>query len=164
MLLIGYGYPGRVDDGLGPAFAQAIENLEIPDLEIDANYQLMVEDASAIARHDVVVFADASLNGPEPYDIREIQPGGHLGFSSHSVSPETVLDLAHSLFGAHTRGFMIGIRGYEFNEFGEWLSEKAQENLKHAVRELEPFFSAGSFDGDSRHVPREDRSGTLNTY
>ena len=145
MLLIGYGNPGRVDDGLGPAFAQAFEELHLPDLEVESDYQLTVEDSATSARHQVVVFADASVDGSEPYFIRELEPGGHLGFSSHSVAPETLLDLAHSLFGAQTRGFVVGIRGYKFNEFAEELSAKARENLSAAVRELEPLFRAGSF-------------------
>ena len=47
VLLIGYGNPGRLDDGLGPALAAAVEKLAIPGVTVDADYQLNVEDAAA---------------------------------------------------------------------------------------------------------------------
>ena len=59
ILLIGYGNPGRLDDGLGPAFAKAVEALHTPGVTVEANYQLAVEDAHAVAQHEIVVFADA---------------------------------------------------------------------------------------------------------
>ena len=31
-LVIGYGNPGRLDDGLGPALAEAVEKLDLPGL------------------------------------------------------------------------------------------------------------------------------------
>jgi len=133
VLLIGYGNPGRLDDGLGPALAEAIEKLEIPDVTVDANYQLTVEDASAIAEHDIVVFADAALDGTEPFFFKEILPKKDISFSSHSISPESVLGLAHDMFHGKTKGFALGIRGYEFDEFGQKISSKAQKNLEDAI-------------------------------
>lgn len=43
ILLIGYGNPGRGDDGLGPALAAAIEAMELPGVTVEADYQLMVD-------------------------------------------------------------------------------------------------------------------------
>ena len=60
VLLYGFGNPARGDDGLGPALAAAIEELAIPNITVDANYQLTVEDAADIAGYDAVVFADAA--------------------------------------------------------------------------------------------------------
>ena len=74
VLVIGYGNPGRLDDGLGPALAEALAALELPGVTVEANYQLTVEDAAAVAEHDVVVFADASVNGPEPYSFQPVEP------------------------------------------------------------------------------------------
>jgi len=133
VLLIGFGNPGRRDDGLGPRLAQAVEEAGVVGLDVDSDYQLTVEDAEAVSRYDMVVFADASFNGPAPYEFRSIEAGGAPGFSSHSVEPEEVLMLAKTLFGKTPRGYVLGIRGYEFNEFGEGLSGKAEENLKAAV-------------------------------
>ena len=133
VLLIGYGNPGRLDDGLGPALADAVSRLDIPDVTVDADYQLTVEDAGAVAEHDVAIFADASVSGPEPFSFQPIEPKPAMSFTSHSVAPEAVLGLAHGLFGATTRGYVLGVRGYAFNEFGEKLSDRARANLASAV-------------------------------
>lgn len=133
ILLIGYGNPGRLDDGLGPALAAEAEGWNMPGLTVDADYQLTVEDAAEIARHEMVIFADASVNGREPFFVEYVTPRRAEGFSTHSVEPDALMDLAQRLFGAETRGYILGIRGYEFNEFGEGLSPQAQENLRAAA-------------------------------
>ena len=134
ILLIGYGNPGRLDDGLGPAFARAVESLETSGVTVEADYQLTVEDAAEVAKQDVVIFADADTAQPGPFWVKEIYPGpAQVSFSSHSISPEGVLALARDLFHATPKSYLIGIRGYDFNEFGERLSPRAQENLEAAV-------------------------------
>ncbi|MCP4650804.1 MAG: hydrogenase maturation protease [PVC group bacterium] len=139
VLLIGYGNPGRLDDGLGPALAEVIEAENIPGVTVDANYQLSVEDAAAVAEHDVVIFADASVNATEPFSFTQIHPKSNtLSFSSHSVEPEAVIALAQELFKADTVGYALGIRGYEFNEFGQKISTQAKENLEKAIEFIVP--------------------------
>ncbi len=138
VLVIGYGNPGRLDDGLGPALAAALERLDLPGVTVDADYQLTVEDAAAVAAHDVVVFADAAVGGPEPFSFERLEPSAALSFSSHSVPPAAVLAMARDLFDAGTAGYMLGIRGYEFNEFGERLSKRARANLDAALEFLVP--------------------------
>lgn len=138
ILVIGFGNPGRLDDGLGPALAEAIEALRLPAVTVEANYQLNVEDAAQVAEHKIVVFADADVGGPEPFSLRRIHPGASRpSFTSHSVDPRDVLALAKELFGANAEAYVLGIRGYEFNEFGERLSERARANLAPAVACLE---------------------------
>lgn len=44
----------------GPLSRRRIQELRIPGLTADANYQLNVEDAAALAQHDLVLFADAA--------------------------------------------------------------------------------------------------------
>jgi len=145
VLVIGYGNPGRLDDGLGPALAAALEKLGLPGVTVEADYQLVVEDAGAIAEHDVVVFADASLSGPEPFSFCRIEPKTDSNFSSHLLEPEGALALAQTLFSASTEGYVLGIRGYEFDEFGESLSDKARANLASAVEFLENVLRKGCF-------------------
>jgi len=91
-----FGNPARGDDGLGPALAAAIEELGIPHIEVDANYQLTVEDAAEIAGYDAVVFADAATQGPTPFWFSRVDDTaikrvgdlvGSIGWTSHSVSP-----------------------------------------------------------------------------
>jgi len=136
MLLIGYGNPGRLDDGLGPAVAAAAEQWHLPHVTVDSDYQLTVEHAGDIASHDIVVFADASVNGREPFFVERITPTREQSFSTHSIDPAPLLYMAHDLFDAKTTGYVLGIRGYEFNEFGERLSERAADNLRDALEFL----------------------------
>ncbi|MGB9624654.1 MAG: hydrogenase maturation protease [Phycisphaerae bacterium] len=147
ILLIGYGNPGRLDDGLGPALAAAVERLALPGVTVDADYQLTVEHAASVAENDVVVFADADVAGAEPFSLRRIDPDPEpaVSFSSHSAEPQQVLALAHCLFGARTQGYVLAIRGYAFDRFGEGLSEKARANLTAALRFIEPHLRQRSF-------------------
>lgn len=134
ILIIGYGNPGRLDDGLGPALAAEFEKMALKGVTVDSDYQLTVEDASAIAKHEIVIFVDASVSGDEPFYFERLKSSeSPMSFSSHSVEPGAVVALAQELFGSLAKAYVLGIRGYEFNEFGEKLSEKAKENLKKAV-------------------------------
>lgn len=137
VLLIGYGNPGRLDDGLGPALAEAATRLAGKRLTVESCYQLSVEHAAQVANFDVVIFADADLRAPEPYRFERLQPSTEAAFTTHHVEPATLLGLARDLFGATPDGYVLGIRGYEFNDFGERLSPKAQKNLAAAERLLE---------------------------
>lgn len=142
-LLIGYGNPGRGDDALGPAFAEAIQALGVPGLKVEVDFQLNVEDAWAMKGYDLAIFADAAVKGAEPFFWREVQPADPAGFSSHAASPEGVLALARRLFDAKVRGFVLGIRGYEFDEFGAPLTPRARENLRQAIAFLSARLRAG---------------------
>ncbi len=130
ILVIGYGNPGRLDDGLGPAFSDRLEKMALPDITVDANYQLTVEDADQIKDYDVAVFVDASVDGKEPFDFTEVSPKSTMHFSSHFFTPEDVLGLAQELFQTKTKAYVLGIRGYEFNEFGEKLSQGAMDSRR----------------------------------
>jgi hydrogenase maturation protease len=147
ILVYGYGNPGRLDDGLGPALAaaliDAVNNGALPadGLTIESNYQLNVEDAHLVATHDVVIFADADVACADPFRFEPLAPRSALSFTSHSVEPDALLAMAHDMFGAVTRGFVLGIRGHEFNEFSEVMSDQAQANLRAAIDFIIPLLS-----------------------
>ncbi len=145
-LVIGYGNPGRLDDGLGPAFAAAAMDRQLPGCTIDSDYQLTVEDAAEVAKYDRVIFVDADCACQAPFRVERLKPADRkVEFSTHSISPEAVLTLARDLFGAEPAAYVIGIRGYEFNAFGEGLTELASNNLAAAVGFLESSFTSGFF-------------------
>ncbi len=135
ILFYGYGNPGRGDDGLGPALAAAVEAMGLSGIDVDANYQLTVEDAAEIGRYHAVIFADAAASGPAPFRFARIDDSGtgRLGWTSHSMSPVQVVALARDLFGSKTAAYTLGIRGYAFGELDEGLSVLAQENLAEAT-------------------------------
>jgi hydrogenase maturation protease len=129
ILLIGYGNPGRGDDGLGPALAAAIEGLGLTDVTVEIDYQLTVDHAALVAGHDVVVFADAMVGLADPFQFREIGTAQPEALGSHQVTPEAALSLASLLFGHAPPGWMLALAGDEFGEVKEGLSQRARENL-----------------------------------
>jgi len=129
LLLIGYGNPGRGDDGLGPALVERLESAGSKGLELISDYQLTVDLAYDIAPFETVVFADAAITGDAPFSFRPVTPAAPLSFTSHSQRPEGVLHLAAALFGATTRGYLLAIRGYQFDAFDEALSAAGGRNL-----------------------------------
>ena len=162
VLLIGYGNPGRLDDGLGPALAETVEKMKLPNLTIDIDYQLIVDDAAMIAQHDVVIFADASTDGPEPFFFETVTPRPALGFSSHSMEPQTVMALAAQLFDRAPQGYALGIRGYQFNEFGEKISQQAQQNLKQALQFIVDLIKNQNFTQAAKKHQQQNHKKTAN--
>jgi hydrogenase maturation protease len=136
VLLLGVGNPGRGDDGLGPALAERVEALGLPEVTVDSDYQLTVEDSAAAAEHELLVIADAAATGPEPYSFQPLKPSEHLEFSSHSVEAGGILGLAQTAFGKKPEAYVLGIRGYDFEMLSEGLTAKARENLEAALKFL----------------------------
>ena len=132
LLVLGYGNPGRQDDGLGPAFADAVAAWNEPGVSADADYQLNIEDGAALAECDVVLFADASRTGPAPYGFDRVTPAGEVTFTSHSVGPGSVLAICEEHFGPAPEAWVLGIRGYAF-EIAEGLTPEAERNLEEAL-------------------------------
>jgi hydrogenase maturation protease len=150
VLLIGFGNPARGDDGLGPALAAAVAGWELEGVTVETDYQLHVEHAADAAEYDVVIFADAEVEGTGPFRFRRLEPKTELSFTSHSVSPASVLGLARRLFSARSRGYVLGIRGHAFGEFAEGLSEEARRNLSVALAFMERALRTRSFP-DAAH-------------
>ena len=145
ILIIGYGNPGRLDDGLGPAFAEAVQKYNINGVSVDSDYQLTVEDAVDIAQHDIVLFADADVKGPEPFYLKKVKPATVVSLSSHSIKPNSLIGLVKESFNREVKAYVLGIRGYEFNEFEEKLSEKATQNLHEALIFIKPLLENSNF-------------------
>ena len=146
LLVYGYGNPARGDDGLGPAVASALDARAGVEFAVESNYQLELEDAALLARFDQVVFVDADVSGPAPFWFDRVRPASRLGWTSHGMTPEALVCLAKELFGCDLQAYTLGIRGYEFGEFSEKLSHRAQQNLDRALRFLTHALHDRSFD------------------
>lgn len=145
ILLFGYGNPAAGDDGLGPAMAEYFEKKNLPGVTVDCDYQLTVEDSAQVAENDIVIFADASANCREPFSFEPLVAKESGTFSSHSVEPAEVAALAERLFNSKAKCFVLGIRGYVFEQFREDLTDKAKENLQKAVVFLENMLRTRNF-------------------
>lgn len=142
-LLIGYGNQGRGDDGLGPAFAARIEDMRLPGLAVDIDYQLTVDHALMIADVDRVIFADAAMGRAEPFFFETVELVGEPDIASHSLTPVAVLSLAKILYGHAAEAFVLGISGAVFGDVREGLSSSALNNLELAEAFFSDWYSSG---------------------
>jgi hydrogenase maturation protease len=161
-LILGWGNPGRGDDGLGPAFVQALSESDLLGVATESGYQLQVETAAELARYDRVLFVDADRTGTGPFWLARLRPDpASVAFSTHSVSPAALLALARDLFQAEPEAWILGIRGYRFDEFEEHLSHGAQRNLVAAVSAMASAIQSDELraipDGMADSVPNQPR-------
>lgn len=135
ILVIGYGNPGRLDDGLGQRCIDLLENTSLNSQNITflKDYQLNLDMSDDIANHDLTIFVDACRVTIEPFSYKLITSKKNIGFSTHSIAPEALLELTETIYGIATNAYVLAIRGYDFDGFGEHLSTMAQNNLDKAV-------------------------------
>lgn len=141
LLLIGYGNPGRGDDGLGPALAGRIAALGLPGVTVEIDYQLTVDHAAMIAAHDLVILADAAIGLAGPFRLSRVA-GRPAGLGSHQVTPEAALSLAGLLYGVRPPAWTLAIAGTAFDRIVEGLSPPAQDALERAAARLGPLIEA----------------------
>ncbi len=142
ILVYGYGNPGRQDDGLGILFSEAVEKWAtkagIAGITCDSNYQLNAEDAQAMSENDIVIFADATKNKIRDIKFKQIKPGKTISFSTHSMSPESVLALCSELYGKKPKTYIMTMKGYKWAVNGE-VTKKAGKNLDKALKYTKNF-------------------------
>ncbi len=133
-LIIGYGNPGRQDDGLGPGMiAELAKNYnDSSHLQLRDVYQLTVDDALLVCEFERVVFVDAARTLDEPFIFLPIEASDQNAFGTHSLSPQGVLELAQTLYQAAPKAYLMAIQGFEFDDFEEALSIQATANLAQA--------------------------------
>jgi len=135
ILVLGYGNPGRQDDGLGPAAAGAIGRMGWRHVTAVDDYQLNIEDALDVASHDLVWFVDATKTGEAPFSVQDVFPSPTSEFTSHLLRPAALLAIARLYCHRAPPALLLAIRGYEF-EFVEALTAGGEKNLRAAVAML----------------------------
>jgi hydrogenase maturation protease len=132
VLVLGYGNPGRRDDGVGPAIVEELAGMGIPGVTAESDYQLSLEAAADLAEADKAVFVDAALEGPEPFQVRPLSPSATIRFSTHAFGPESLLAVCEEAYQRAPEALLVGVRGYEF-DIAEGLSSRAQANSRAAL-------------------------------
>lgn len=166
ILVIGYGNPGRGDDGLGPYVTGALVRWqELAAVRCEIDYQLAVEHAAMVAEADIVVFVDAATEGPAPFALLPATPESDRTFSSHSVSPGQLLGLARDLFHARPQAWLLAVRGQDFAPFTEVLSPVAQAHADAAIEFLRSWLTQRVTEpaADAVSAPREMPCKTAST-
>lgn len=139
ILILGYGNPGRGDDALGPALISRLEPLAGEkslslglELTLLTDFQLQVEHVLDLKDQDLVLLVDAHLSTSPPFAFERVAADPVPSFSTHWVSPGTLLKVAKDLQGKAPPTYLLGIRGYRY-ELGEPLSAEAQAHLEEAI-------------------------------
>ena len=130
VFIIGYGNPGRQDDGLGPACVRMIRALKLKYVTEDISYQLVVEHAYDMSSADIVIFVDATRSGETPFYFSELKvTDDGTGFGSHTLTPNALKTLTNTVYASSPKCYVLGIRGYQFDQFEEKLSVEGEGNL-----------------------------------
>ena len=135
-LIMGIGNYSRQDDGLGWEFLDLLQNNPIFSdyFKIEYRYQLQIEDADLLCQYDSVFFVDASKNSlNDGFLIKKVKPFNLNGFTSHSLSPETILFLSKQLFNHQPKAYIIEIEGFKWTLMNG-LSINAKINLNNAFQ------------------------------
>lgn len=135
LLLLGYGNPGRGDDGLGPALVEALAE-KMPQVTALVATQLQVEHVLDLAACDLALLADAGVNTPSPFTLERLclRQGQRLAPAfSHAVSPWALLAIyQETLMAPPPPAFLLTIAGKQF-DFKEEISPTANKHLQAAL-------------------------------
>lgn len=137
-LLLGYGNPGRGDDGLGPWL---VERLEQQWQEMKQGRQLITfltamqlqpEHVFDLEVHDRILLIDAGMGTPDPFVFEQLHPRRDDSFSSHSLSPQTLLAIyLDTLRRQPPPAFLLTVRGENFS-LGVPLTPEVLERIDRA--------------------------------
>ena len=130
-LILGIGNESRQDDGIGWAFIDYLETRPAcAHATLDRRYQLLVEDAEVISHFKRVLIVDASQEAHvDTVSLVRIAPKLDTSFTSHAVSPESILATCVQCFAVQPELWFLTIKGYEW-QFGHGLSAQAQMNFQ----------------------------------
>ncbi len=135
LLLLGYGNPGRGDDGLGPLLVERLER-EFPAASawqpsFLVAMQLQPEHALELKDHQAAILVDACRETPAPCELRPVLPRHDYSYTTHRLSPGALLAICRETLGTAPPCWLLSIRGEHFG-LGEGLSTPARENLEQA--------------------------------
>lgn len=142
ILIFGWGNPSRGDDALGPLLVERIDALNLPIVECLTDFQLQVEHALDLKDRQRVLFVDASFDAPAPFSIAVILPDKDASFTTHAMTPQSVLHTYQQLEACPPPpSWLLAIRGENF-ELGEALSPTAEQNLTAALKWTENWLNS----------------------
>jgi hydrogenase maturation protease len=134
LLVFGWGNPSRGDDALGPLFVERIEAMDLPGVECLTDFQLQVEHALDLEGRQRILFVDASVEAEAPFAVRLLAPGRDATFSTHAITPESVMQVYVDLHDEPPPPcHLLAISGASF-ELGEPLSNASANHLEAALQ------------------------------
>jgi hydrogenase maturation protease len=132
VLVIATGNPSRGDDAIGPLLADRLEALDLPGVEVAAEFQLAPEHALDLAGRDRVIFVDAGQRTLGSCELRRVEARNDFTYTSHAMSPEAVLaTYGRAVGGEPPEAWVLDVRGACF-ELGEPPSANARAAVEAA--------------------------------
>ncbi|MDD2919024.1 hydrogenase maturation protease [Rhodoferax sp.] len=138
LLVLAWGNLSRGDDALGPLCLAALR-AQLPDalqdqVEFLEDYQLQIEHALDLIGRQRVLFIDASLTCPAPFQVTELKPAQDASFTTHALSPQALLQVFQDVQGEPPPPCtLLAIRGEQF-ELGEPPGPPALAHLQSALQ------------------------------
>lgn len=139
ILFLAIGNESRGDDALAPLLVRGLETwsrgagLE-RQVELLEDYQLQVEHVTDLIERSAVLFIDADVSCPEPYDLSEVAAEKDDSYTTHAMTPAALLHAYRRVYGTDAPpAFLLRIRGHDFG-LGNPLSSHAAANLESAAR------------------------------
>lgn len=136
-LILTWGNPSRGDDALGPAVFDLLEKhkretSQLIDADLYTDFQLQIEHAVDLENRQGVLFVDASISCPAPFQVQKLHPQRDDSFTTHAMSPASVLAVYQQINQCEPPpAYLLTIRAYEFG-LGKAMSELAKTNLQLA--------------------------------
>ena len=136
-----WGNESRGDDAIGSVLARRITELGNPAIELVEDHQLNLEHVMDIHEGVPVLFLDASVAINSDYHLERLAPQRDDSISTHSISPQALLDLYRQTLGKEAPdAFLLHVRG-EYFELGESISDAARARVAEAWRFLSDILS-----------------------
>lgn len=139
ILVLTCGNPSRGDDALGSALYELLKDYQqttgkLADVELLTDFQLQIEHALDLENRHHVIFVDASVSCPAPFEYRKLTAERDESFTTHAMSPASVLAVYEQVNQREPPpAYLLTIRGYEF-DLGLEICLKAQANLQLAYK------------------------------
>jgi len=145
VLVVGYGNALRGDDALGwHAVARLSADPRLDGARVIWQHQLTPELALDMAGASLVVLVDAESDlEPGALHVRRLHRSADGGTAmSHHVAPESLLVLAHELYGAAPEAWLVGV-GAATLEVGDALSPAVASAIPAIVDAVAAIIAGG---------------------
>ncbi len=140
-LILTWGNPSRGDDALGPTLFDMLEKYkqdtgDFENIDLLTDFQLQIEHAIDLKDRQFILFVDAGISCSEPFEIEELRPERDDSFTTHAMSPASVLAVYMQINQCDPPpAWLLTIRAYEFG-LGKPMCKRAQENLQRAFQHI----------------------------
>jgi hydrogenase maturation protease len=141
-VIIGYGSPIRGDDAIGPLVADRLmDQVESSSVAVHSLHILTAELIEELAEAELVLFLDASTDGPVgQVCCRPLEPVTEAASSmAHFLSPGELLGWLQVLYGRRPEAYLLSVRGVSFDFANFQLSATsaaAVEPMIECVQEI----------------------------